>query len=76
MSENKAELNKEDTYNKVEDNYLQKQGKTSNDNDLRVRVNVGHNNEMRMLRWAGCKTRDRIKNEDIWGEANIRPMRT
>ena len=30
---------------------------------------------MRMLRWAGGKTKkDHIKSEDIWREANIEPM--
>ena len=34
-----------------------------------------HTTEMRMLRWAGGKTKkDNIKNEDIWREANIEPM--
>ena len=36
-----------------------------------------HTNEMRMLRWARCRTKkDPIKNEDIWREANIEPMST
>ena len=34
-----------------------------------------HTTEMRMLRWARGKTKkDRIKNEDIWREANVEPM--
>ena len=36
-----------------------------------------HTTEMRMLRWARCKTnKDHIKNEDIWREANVEPMTT
>ena len=36
-----------------------------------------HATEMRMLRLARGKTKeDHIKNEDIWREANIKPMRT
>ena len=36
-----------------------------------------HTTEMRMLRWAGCKTKkDHINNEDIWREANVEPMTT
>ena len=36
-----------------------------------------HTTEMRMVRWAGGKTKkDHIKNEDIWREANIERMTT